>query len=54
MPVQPLKAVAVIVITQKIAPEILYGGGLAIGIVMLVLTVDRWDHVACAGRSEGA
>lgn len=39
MPVQPLKAVAVLVITQKIAPEIIYGGGLAIGIVMLVLTV---------------
>ena len=40
MPVQPLKAVAVLVITQKIAPEILYGGGLAIGIVMLALTVS--------------
>ena len=39
MPVQPLKAVAVIVITQKIAPEVLYGGGLAIGITMFVLTV---------------
>ena len=39
MPVQPLKAVAVIVITQKIAPEVLYGGGLAIGIAMLLLTV---------------
>ena len=39
MPVQPLKAVAVIVITQKIAPGILYGGGLAIGIAMLLLTV---------------
>ena len=39
MPVQPLKAVAVLVITQKIAPEVLYGGGLAIGIVMLLLTV---------------
>jgi hypothetical protein len=39
MPVQPLKAVAVIVIAQKIAPEVLYGGGLSIGIVMLVLTV---------------
>ena len=37
MPVQPLKAVAVLVITQKVAPEVLYGGGLAIGIVMLVL-----------------
>ncbi len=40
MPVQPLKAVAVIVITQKIAPELLYGGGLAIGLVMLALTVS--------------
>ncbi len=39
MAVQPLKAVAVIVITQHVAPEILYGGGLAIGIAMLVLTV---------------
>jgi len=38
MPVQPLKAVAVLVIAQKIAPEGLYGGGLAIGIVMLLLT----------------
>lgn len=40
MPVQPLKAVAVLVITQKIAPEVLYGGGLAIGIAMLLLTVS--------------
>jgi MFS superfamily molybdate transporter len=40
MPVQPLKAVAVLVITQKIAPEILYGGGLAIGIAMLALTLS--------------
>jgi hypothetical protein len=40
MPVQPLKAVAVLVITQKIAPEVLYGGGLAIGIVMLVLALS--------------
>ena len=39
IPVQPLKAVAVIVIGQKIAPDILYGGGLAIGIAMLALTV---------------
>ncbi len=37
MPVQPLKAVAVLVITHKVAPEVLYGGGLAIGLVMLVL-----------------
>ena len=39
MPVQPLKAVAVIVITQKIGGDLIYGGGLAIGITMLLLTV---------------
>lgn len=43
MAVQPLKAVAVMVIAQeaarKITPEILYGGGLAIGLTMLFLTV---------------
>ncbi len=39
MPVQPLKAMAVIVITQKLSGNILYGGGLAIGIVMLFLTI---------------
>ena len=39
IPVQPLKAVAVIVITQHIAPGVLYGGGLAIGIAMLLLTI---------------
>ncbi|MDQ7819657.1 MAG: putative sulfate/molybdate transporter [Armatimonadota bacterium] len=37
MPVQPLKAMAVIVITQKLAPAVLYGGGLAVGLAMLVL-----------------
>ncbi len=44
MPVQPLKAVAIMVIAQKatgkiITPDILYGGGLAIGIFMLLLTL---------------
>ena len=39
MPVQPLKAIALIVITQHIAPGIIYGGGLAIGIVMLILSL---------------
>lgn len=39
MPAQPLKAVAVIVIAQQVTPEVLYGGGLAIGITMLFLTV---------------
>jgi hypothetical protein len=37
MPVQPLKAMAVIVITQKLAGNVLFGGGLAIGVVMLAL-----------------
>jgi hypothetical protein len=39
MPAQPLKAMAVIVITQKLTGNVLYGGGLAIGVVMLFLTV---------------
>lgn len=38
MPMQPLKAMAVIVISQKIAPNILYGAGLSIGLFMLFLT----------------
>jgi MFS superfamily sulfate permease-like transporter len=40
MPVQPLKAVALIVITQKIGCGDIFGGGLAIGIIMLVLTLS--------------
>jgi len=39
MPVQPLKAMAALVITQKLAGDVLYGGGLAIGIVMLFLSL---------------
>jgi hypothetical protein len=39
MPVQPLKAVALIVITQKISGDIILGGGLAIGLIMLVLSL---------------
>ena len=39
MPAEPLKAMAVIVITQKLSGNILYGGGLAIGILMLLFTV---------------
>jgi len=39
MPVQPLKAMAAIVIAQKLPANIIYGGGLAIGIAMLLLTV---------------
>jgi Molybdate transporter of MFS superfamily len=38
MPVQPLKAMAAIVITGKVAGSVLYGGGLAVGIIMLFLT----------------
>ena len=39
MPMQPLKAMAVIVIGQKLSGDVLFGGGLAIGVVMLVLVV---------------
>ena len=39
IPVQPLKAVAVIVITQHIGGAVLRGGGLAIGFAMLLLSV---------------
>lgn len=40
MPVQPLKAMAVLVITQKIGGEVIYGAGLAIGAIMLVLSLS--------------
>ena len=39
MPVQPLKAVAAIVIAQKVGADVVYGGGLAIGLAMLLLVV---------------
>jgi len=39
MPVQPLKAFAALVIAQKIPGRVIFGGGLAIGISMLVLSV---------------
>ncbi|MBK8398855.1 MAG: putative sulfate/molybdate transporter [Leptospiraceae bacterium] len=39
MPVQPLKAVAMIVITQKISSSIIFGGSLAIGLSMFLLTI---------------
>ena len=37
IPAQPLKAMAVIVISQKASGPVLYGAGLAIGLIMLVL-----------------
>lgn len=39
MPVQPLKAMAAIVIAQQTSAATLYGAGLAIGVVMLLLAV---------------
>lgn len=39
MPVQPLKAMAAIVIAQELSGEVLYGAGLAIGMIMLLFTV---------------
>jgi MFS superfamily sulfate permease-like transporter len=38
MPVQPLKAFAALVIAQKLPGRVIFGGGLAIGLSMLVLT----------------
>ena len=40
MPVQPLKAMAAIVIAQKLGGPVLYGAGLAIGITMLLLSIS--------------
>ncbi len=40
MPVQPLKAMAAIMLSQKLGPEVLAGGGLAIGCAMLLLTAS--------------
>ncbi|MGE0267495.1 MAG: putative sulfate/molybdate transporter [Candidatus Omnitrophota bacterium] len=40
MPLQPLKAMAVLVITQNIQAPVLYGAGLAIGVVMLILSMS--------------
>ena len=40
MPMQPLKAMAVLVITQNIQPSVLFGAGFAIGLVMLVLSLS--------------
>lgn len=45
MPVQPLKAMAVIVITQKLGGDILCGAGLAIGILMLILSLSGLINV---------
>lgn len=41
MPVQPLKAMATLVIAQQIDSNILLGAGLAIGIIMLILSVTN-------------
>lgn len=40
MPMQPLKAMAVLVITQKLTGDVLFGAGLAIGVTMLMLTLS--------------
>ncbi|MBI5242981.1 MAG: transporter [Elusimicrobia bacterium] len=41
MPVQPLKAMAVLMISQKLSGSVLYGAGLSIGAVMLALTLTN-------------
>ncbi len=40
MPMQPLKAMAVLVITQKLGGDVLAGGGLAIAAMMLLLSLS--------------
>lgn len=40
MPMQPLKAMAILVISQKIAGDVLYGAGLAIAVIMLALSLS--------------
>lgn len=40
MPVQPLKAMAALVIAQKLPAATLYGGGMAIGVIMLALSLS--------------
>ncbi|MBI3983415.1 MAG: transporter [Gemmatimonadetes bacterium] len=40
MPVQPLKAMAAIVIAQQTSAAVLFGGGLAIGVAMLLLSAS--------------
>lgn len=40
MPVQPLKAMAALIIAQKLPAAVVYGGGLAIGVSMLLLTLS--------------
>jgi len=44
MPVQPLKAMAAIVIAQGLDGRILYGAGLAIGLAMLALSLSGGLH----------
>lgn len=39
MPMQPLKAMAVIIISQHLPEAVIYGGGLAIGVTMLAFTL---------------
>ena len=39
MPVQPLKAMAVLVIAQRLSGEVLFGAGLAIGALMLAMSL---------------
>ncbi|HAN79182.1 MAG TPA: transporter, partial [Bacteroidales bacterium] len=41
MAVQPLKAVALIVITQHVSGSIVLAGGLVIGVIMLILTATN-------------
>ncbi|MFQ5838558.1 MAG: putative sulfate/molybdate transporter [Thermoplasmata archaeon] len=57
MPVQPLKAMAALMIATGAPPEILFGGGLVVGAAMLVLSltgaIDRFSAVIPEGVVRG-
>ncbi|MDD5449816.1 MAG: putative sulfate/molybdate transporter [Candidatus Omnitrophica bacterium] len=46
MPVQPLKAMAVIMISNKLSGNLLYGAGFAIGVIMLFLSLTGLLNLA--------
>jgi MFS superfamily sulfate permease-like transporter len=57
MPVQPLKAMSAIMITTGAPPEVLFGGGLVVGIAMLLLSltggIDWINSLLPAGVVRG-
>jgi len=56
MPVQPLKAMAAIMLAQRLSPGTLAGGGLVIGVSMLFLAASGLldSHASFQRKSYGA